>query len=152
MSQEFCESELLAAAAARSGAWPAGLQEHAAACALCAEARRITEILFGHAAMAPAQPLPANLVWQKLQARRRQLALRRATRCMTLMCVLAAVYAVVLAGWYLPQLWHTRLATDLSPLSSGVAFVGVATAVVGVLLGSCCFAYLGSRTDFRLRS
>lgn len=152
MSQEFCDSEPLVVAAARSGAWPTGLEEHAGACSVCAETRRVAETLLGHDAMTSAQPLPANLVWQRLQARRRQLALRRATRCMALMCVLAAVYAVALAGWYLPQLWRWQLATDFSPLSNGVIFVGVLTAIVAVLLGSCSFAYLGSRTDFRLRS
>jgi hypothetical protein len=151
VSQDFCEREALVAAAARSGAWQDGLEQHVATCAICAETRRITQMLLG-AAMRPAQPPPANLVWQRFEARRRQLALRRATRCMALMCVLAAVYAVVLAGWYLPQLWHARLASDFSPLSNGVVFVGVLAAILAVLLGSCCFAYLGSRTDFRLRS
>jgi hypothetical protein len=152
VSQEFCEREALVIGAARSGVWPDGLEEHVASCAVCAETRRIAQMLLGPAAMMPALPLPASVVWQRFAARRRQLALRRATRCMTLMCVLAAVYAVALAGWYLPQLWHARLVSDFSPLANGVVFAGVLAAILAVLLGSCCFAYLGSRTDFRLRS
>jgi hypothetical protein len=149
MSQEFCETEALVVAAARSGAWTSALGEHVAGCAACAETKRVAQLFLGHAT---SEPLTANLVWQRLQARRRQQAIRRATRCMALMCVMAAVYAVVLAAWYLPQFWHAQLATDLSSLSGGFAFAGVLAAIFAVLIGSCCFAYLGSRTDFRLRS
>lgn len=150
--REFCDREALVIAAVRSGAWTPQLEQHIAVCSACAETRRIAQ-LFRSAAVAsgPFQPPPANIVWQKLQARRQQQAIRRATQCMTLLCVLAAVYAVALAAWYLPGLWHRQLATDLSPLLSGAALAGVLTAILAVLVGSCCFAYLGSRTSFRLR-
>ncbi len=152
MSHEFCEREPRIIAAVRTGDWPAELQNHIGACAACVETKRIAQ-LFRQAAIAsaPVQPQPANVVWQKLQAQRRQLAIRRATRCMTLMCVLAALYAVAFAAWYLPELWHRQIAGDLTSLSSGGALAGLLTAILAVLLGSGCFAYLGSRTDFRLR-
>ena len=154
MTQEFCECEPLVAAAARSGIWPDELEHHIGRCPACTETKRISQLFVMHAATMSAQnrPLPANLVWQKLQARRRHLAIRRATRLMTLMRICAVVYAVVLAVWYLPQLWHAQLIVDLGPLSSGTAFVGVLAAILAVLIGSCCFAFLGSRTDFRLHS
>jgi small-conductance mechanosensitive channel len=149
MSREFCDTEPLVIAAARSGAWTSALEEHRAECAGCAEAKRVALLFLGQTT---SEPLPASLVWQRLQARRRQQAIRRATRCMTGMCALAVIYAIVLAAWYLPQLWHAQLATDLSSLSGGFAIAGVLAAILAVLIGSCCFAYLGSRTDFRLRS
>ena len=149
MSQELCEREALVMAAARSGAWTSALEEHVAGCAMCAETKRVAQLFLGRAA---SEPLPANLVWQRLQARRRQQVIRRAMRCMAMMCVMAAVYAVVLTAWYLPQFAHAQLATNLSSLSGGFAFAGVLAAILAVLIGSCCFAYLGSRTDFRLRS
>lgn len=153
MTGNVCEREPLVIAALRSGEWPAGLEHHVAACPACAETKRVAQLFHqAHVASAPLQPQPANIVWQKLQARRRQLAIRRATQCMTLMCVLAALYAVAFVAWYLPDLWNRQLASDLTPLSSGVGLAGVLTAIFAVLLGSCCFAYLGSRTDFRLRS
>jgi hypothetical protein len=70
------------------------------------------------------------------------------------MCILAAVYAVVLAAWYLPQLWHVQpaLATDLGTLSGGMIFAGVLTAGIAVVLGSCCLVLLGSRTTSRLHT
>ena len=34
----------------------------------------------------------------------------------------------------------------------GVVLAGVLTAIVAVLIGSCCMVLLGSRTDFRLRT
>lgn len=149
MTQEFCEREALVIAAARSGAWAAGLEEHLAVCAACAETRRVAQLFRGRAAR---EPLPANLVWQRIQARRRQRATRRATRFMAAMCVLAGIYAVTLIAWYAPQLWRPQFVPELSSLSGGVAFAGVLAAILAVLVGSCCFAFLGSRTDFRLRS
>lgn len=154
MTQELCEHELLVAAAARSGVWSTDLRAHTDACPACTETARVT-VLFLRQVSALAertQPLPAHLVWQKLQARRQQLAIRRATRCMTLMCVLAAVYTVVLGGWYLPRLWHAPVVGNLSPLASGIALTGVLAAIFAVLVGACCFVLLGSRPDFRLRS
>jgi hypothetical protein len=155
--REKCKQEPLVAAAARSGNWPAELEQHVAACAPCAETKRVAQLFLDHAATTSAQSRPpaAGLVWQKVQAQRRQQALIRATRCMTLMRILAALYAVALAAWYLPQLWHmqpAQLSTAFSALSSGMALTGVVTAVVAVVLGSCCLVLLGSRTTFRLHT
>jgi hypothetical protein len=154
MTQDICERESLVVTAVRSGAWPAELEQHASACAACTETKRVAQLFLEHAAdsSARSQPLPANILWRKLQAQRQQLAIRRATRCMTLLRILAAVYALVLAAWYLPQLWHTQLTTDLSALSRGVVVAGVLTAISAVFIGSCCLVLLGSRTTFRLRS
>lgn len=155
--REKCELEQQVAAATRSGIWPAELEHHIAACPPCSESRRVAQLFLQHAATTSAQSQPpaANIVWQKLQAQRRQQALTRAARCMTLLRIMAALYAVALAAWYIPQLWHAQpapLSTTLSALSSGIVFTGVVTAVVAVVLGSCCLVLLGSRTTFRLRT
>jgi hypothetical protein len=71
---------------------------------------------------------------------------------MTLMRIMAALYAVALAAWYLPQLWHMQPAPLSTALSGGMVVTGVVTAVVAVVLGSCCLVLLGSRTNFRLHS
>jgi hypothetical protein len=74
---------------------------------------------------------------------------------MTLMRIMASLYAVAVGAWYLPQLWHmqsAQLSTAFSALSSGMALTGVVTAVVAVVLGSCCLVLLGSRTTFRLHT
>jgi hypothetical protein len=157
MTRRKCEREPLIVAAAHSGVWPAGLEDHVAACPDCADTNQIAQLFLEHAAAASAQsdPPAANIVWHRIQAQRQQLALRRATQCMTLMRILAALYAVVLAAWYLPRLWHMppgQLFTALSPLSGGMVFAGVVTAVVAVALGSCCLVLLGSRTIFPLRT
>jgi hypothetical protein len=157
MSPDKCEREPLVAAAARSGIWPAELENHVTACAPCAEIKRVAQLFLDHAATTSAQARPpaANIVWQRMQAQRQQQALIRATRCMTLMRIMAALYAVAVAAWYLPQLWRLQPApfsTTLSALSSGMVLTGVVTAVVAVVLGSCCLVLLGSRTTFRLRA
>jgi hypothetical protein len=157
MIREKCERESSVVAASRSGCWPAELEDHVAACAPCAETKRVAQLFLDHAATTSAQNhLPAaNIVWQKMRAQRHQQALIRATRCMMLMRILAALYAVALAAWSLPQLWRTQpaqLSTALSALSSGMALTGVVTAVAAVVLGSCCLVLLGSRTNFRLHS
>jgi len=157
MIWEKCERESSVAAASRSGCWPAGLEHHVPTCPSCADAKRIAQLFLEHAAATSAQSHPpaANIVWRKMQAQRQHQALIRATRCMTLMRIMAALYAVALAAWYLPQLWHMQPAqrsTAFSVLSSGMVFTGVVTAVVAVVLGSCCLVLLGSRTTFRLHS
>jgi hypothetical protein len=149
MSLDFCEREALVVAAARSGSWTVELEEHVFACVECADTKRVAQLFLRHT---PSEPLSANLVWQRLQAHRRQQVIRRATRFMATMCVLVVIYAVSLIAWYVPHLWQPQFVADLSPLSGGVAFAGVLAAILAVLIGSCCFAYLGSRTDFRLRS
>ena len=150
MIREKCERQPLVIAAARSGIWPAELEHHVAACSSCAETKRVAQLFLNHAATTSAQSHPpaANIVWQKMQAQRQQQALIRATRCMTLMRIIAALYAVAVGAWYLPQLWHmqpAQLSTAFSALSSGIVFTGVVTAVVAVVLGSCCLVLLGSR-------
>ena len=157
MTQGNCEHEPLVAAATRSGSCPPELEHHVAACASCAETKRVAQLFLEHAATTSAQSRPpaANIVWQKMQAQRQQQALIRVTRCMMLLRILAALYAVALGVWYLPQLWQkqpAQLSTTLSALSSGMVFTGVVTAAVAVVLGSCCLVLLGSRTDFKLRT
>jgi hypothetical protein len=157
MMQNQCEHEWLVVASARAGIWPVGLENHLATCAICAETKRVAQLFQQHAAAMSAQSHPpaANIVWQKAQAHRQQLALKRATRCMAWMWASAAVYAIVLTAWYLPQLWHmqpSQFFLPLSPLESGRVFAGVSTAVAAVAVGACCLVVLGSRTTFRLHS
>jgi hypothetical protein len=153
VTREKCESESAVIAATRAGACPPDIAHHIAACEICAETARIAA-LFQNAAKTSAQfqPPSAALVWQRVQAQRQQLALARATRCTKWMCILAGVYAVVLAAWYLPQLWHMQPAfsTGLSTLSGGMILAGVLTAGIAVVLGSCCLVLLGSKTTSRL--
>ena len=160
MKQRTCEREPNVIAATRSGISPADLpaelKDHIAACAFCTETKRIAQQFQRGAKMAAqTPPPPANIVWQKVRAQRQRVALRRATQCVTVMSILAALYAIALTAWYLPQVWHmqpSQLATSLSTLSSGAVFAGVLTAILAVFLGSCCLAFLGSRTNFRLHS
>jgi hypothetical protein len=157
MTQEHCEHEPRVVASAHSGVWPANLESHVADCVICAETKRVTQLFLDHAATVSSQSRPpaANMVWQRMQAQRQQHALQRATRYMAWMRVLAALYAIVLAAWYLPQLWHMQSAPfsmTLSAFSSGTVLAGVLTAIVAVALGSCCLVLLGSRINFRLRS
>ena len=154
MTVRTCERESSVAAAARSGLWSADLEDHLAACAVCTETKRVAELFLQHASVISTQiqPSAASVVWQRMQTQRRQLALKRATQCVTLMSLLAGIYAAVLAGWYLPRLWQPQLSTDLSALSSEVVLAGVLTAVAAVLIGACCMILLGGKTDFRLRT
>jgi hypothetical protein len=155
MMQNPCEHESAVVFAARSGEWPDDLESHISACTACAETRRVAQ-LFRQAAKfsVETQPPPAAIAWQRLEARRQQQALKRATRCIALLWILAGVYAVALAAWSLPQLWHlpsSQLMASLIPLSSGIFIAGVVTSIVAVLIGGCCLVLLGSRTTFRLR-
>jgi hypothetical protein len=157
MTQNKCEREPLIVAAARSGNWPADLKNHVAACASCTETKHVAQLFLHYAAATSAQSHPpaANIVWHRLLAQRQRLALQRATQCIALMRILAALYAVVLAAWYLPQLWHmqpSQFSPALGPLANGMFLAAVLTAVVAVALGSCCLIFLGRRTDSRLRT
>ena len=151
-----CEHESAVVLAARSGVWPADLEGHIVACAACAETRRVAQLFHQAAKLSTdTQPPPVAIAWHRLQARRQQQALQRATRCIALLWTLAGVYAVALAAWSLPQLWplpSSQLTASLIPLSSGIFITGVVTSIAAVLIGSCCLVLLGSRTNFRLHS
>ena len=73
MTQTTCERAPSVIAATRSGLLPAELKDHIAACASCAETKRIAQ-QFQHAARIAAQTPPpaANIVWQKVRAQRQR--------------------------------------------------------------------------------
>jgi hypothetical protein len=152
MTNNGCEQESLVVAATRSGESTVELANHLASCAACAETKYVTLTLLQHAAMMSAgcQPRAPQRIWRKMQERRQQFALSRATRGLTAMWVLATVYFLVLLGRYLPAVWHTHSADMALAFSSlsGMVLVGIEIAVVSIALGSLSLLFIGRRIDF----
>jgi hypothetical protein len=140
-----CEREQQVIAATRSGLWASSLRAHLQDCALCAQTELIAAWLQEDAAKAVRMfdfP-PAGMVWRRAQARRREGALRRATRRPFLIVgALGAVYSVVVLLWGIFQLPQSVYRLFLAPprLSGDVALAGAAISAMLALVGSCLLA------------
>ena len=82
MKRNRCEREIEVVDALRTGASTAELDGHLRTCAVCAETRLVAGSLLRSAAALRTQQEPplAGQVWRRAQARKQEMALRRATR------------------------------------------------------------------------
>jgi hypothetical protein len=150
MNRQSCDREQRILAAQRSGAWEDDLRDHARDCPLCADVLVVAEFLQQEAIAAKDAPhLPsAGLVWWKSQLRAREMAVRRATRPLTVAMILATLACGAALLWFLAGAAQTPAgnATRMSVghfsqvlLSGDVLVFGLAltgSAIFCVLLGS----------------
>jgi len=145
MKPRRCEQASDVARAARTGFWPAALEQHAQSCPVCAETRAVTEALLQesmHMRTASSAP-PASQVW--LEARRRaRLHLRhralfwfRALRAVACIYLPAALLWAVSHRTLVPvrEAWKPSFRADFSSLLTGPAEV---VALSGALLAALC--------------
>jgi hypothetical protein len=101
MKQMGCEHENRVLRAMRSGKWTAELRQHAAGCADCSEAMRVAEALQAEARHSEMQCHPPDAHWILERSRRlaREAAVRRMSRLLKAMRILAAIYAMAAGVW-----------------------------------------------------
>jgi hypothetical protein len=118
MNRYACDQEQRILAALRSGAWEDDLREHAKDCPFCADVLIVSEFLRQEAVAATAEPPPigAGLLWWKSQLWAREIAVRKATRPITVAINLATLLFGAALLWFLNASAQTRdgIATRMS--------------------------------------
>lgn len=152
MSRHSCDRERRVLAALRSGVWEDDLRDHARDCPLCADVLVVAEFLQEESIAARQEPLlpGAGLLWWKSQLRAREIAVRRATRPITVAAILSTLACGVALFWFLTESAQAPagIATRMSVghfsqilwngdvLAFALALTG--SSIFCVLLGSLC--------------
>jgi len=129
--------------ALHNGHWPAAsspeLRAHVAACARCTQEVLLTTA-FQQArsdGIAASQPAPASIVWWRAKARRREEALRKATRPVLAAQIFALLVVLATVGLMAARHWSTvvdRALTAPSSISAALGLWGVAPIVIATVL------------------
>jgi hypothetical protein len=137
-----CEREQQVIEATRNGSWASSLRAHLRDCALCTQTELIAASLQEDAAKAKRvlELPPPGMIWRRAQARRREVALQRATRRPFLIAgALGVVYAVGFLLWgifQLPQSIYRPFVTPPGP-TGDMALAGAALSGILAIVGSC---------------
>ncbi len=149
MKPLHCEHASEVCRAARTGFWPAALEQHAEACPACGETRAVTEALLQESAHARAASPPpdASQVWLEARRRARIYLRHRALFWFRALRALAVIYVPAMLLWAVShrmgpvdEAWKPTFRADFSSLLTGPAEL---VALSGVLLAAVCI-FMGS--------
>jgi hypothetical protein len=140
MKPVSCEHESSIIRALHSGEWSSELRRHASECPDCSQALDLAEALGTVARRAEIGCNPPDPLWilQRSHRMAREIAMRRVTRLLAAMRVLAVVYIVAAALWLLRGYAATQYREVVSSMhgsSAGFALMGAMAAVVCVAAG-----------------
>jgi hypothetical protein len=91
----------------------------------------------------------AGVVWQRAQARKREIALKRAARPLIFMRAMSVVYVVLFALWVLHSFWRSGSMERISGwrgLQDETAWVGIAIAVLAIAIGAWYLLHDGGQS------
>ncbi|MFP5228699.1 MAG: hypothetical protein ACLGXA_13840 [Acidobacteriota bacterium] len=149
MKPRHCEHASEVTRAARTGFWPAALEQHAQICAVCGEARAVAEAFLQESArMQAASPAPdASRVWIEARRRVRVHLRHRALFWFRLLRTLTVIYVPAMILWAVSHRvapvrgdWKPSFHMDFGSFLTGPA---EAFAVSGILLAALCI-FMGS--------
>lgn len=151
MNPRSCERELEVASAVRASLCSVELSEHVDGCAICAEARQVTEKLLHYAAALRTGQEPARVdrVWRLAQARRQEMILKRAQRPLIFMRLLSLGCAVIFAAWFLRDfsgLGYPGWLRAWDFVGLGAASTGAGIAVLCIAMGAWYLIHEGKRS------
>jgi hypothetical protein len=151
MNRRWCERESDAVQALRTGLLSAELRKHILSCAICTEALAAARVMLQVASFwsAVQEPPAADLVWRRAEARRREVALKRATRPLIFMRGLSVVYGALSVVWFLHYLWRAgflELFLGWNVLQSEATCFAAAIAVLSIVIGAGYLLRDGRRT------
>ncbi len=140
MKQMGCEHESRVIRALHSGQWTSELRRHAAGCGDCSEALRVAEALREESSRSQMQCQLPDPQWilQRSRLLAREAAVKRMSRMMKAMQILAATYAVAAVGWLArgyAALQYREIASALHGATSHFALLGTLVAAVCVTAG-----------------
>jgi hypothetical protein len=141
MNRSWCERESDAVRSLRTGLLSPELQNHVLSCTICTEARAAAQMMLQTASLlhVKLEPPAGALVWRRAEARRKEIALKRATRPLVFMRVLSAVYVVLSGAWFLHYFWRSdflELLSDWSVLRSEGAWFTAVIALLAIAIGA----------------
>ena len=140
MKQMGCEHENRVLRAMRSGQWTAELRRHASGCADCSEAMRVAMALQAEARRSEMLCHPPHPDWILERSRQlaREAAVRRMSRLLKAMRILAAIYAMAAGVWLVhgfAALSYREIASSLHGPSSHFALLGAIVTAAFVSAG-----------------
>jgi hypothetical protein len=152
MKQNRCEREIEVVDALRTGAWTPELDGHLRTCAVCAETRLVAGSLLRRAAALrmEIEPPTAGPIWRRAQARRQEMALRRATRPLIFMRAVSMICVIAFAAWLLRSFGHFAdrgLISGWGAMTAQTAAAGAAIAVACIAVGAWYLLHEGKRQD-----
>jgi hypothetical protein len=156
MNRILCKRESDVVEALRRDSFSDELRGHVRNCSICAETQAVAQMLQTASRLhVEYEPSAAGLVWRRAQARKNEIALKRATRPLIYLRALSVVYLVLFAVWLLHYFWRPdfmELLSGWNVLQSETACFGVAIAVLAVAIGACYMLYDGRRSSEVLSS
>jgi hypothetical protein len=135
-----CEHEHRAIRAFGSGQWTSELRRHISECEDCSEALRIAEALREESSRSQIKCQLPDPYWilQRSRQLAREAAVRRMSRLLKAMQILASTYAVAAAAWLTRDyvvLPYREIASSLHGASSHFALLGTLAAAACVTAG-----------------
>jgi hypothetical protein len=150
MNRILCERESDVVEALRRDFFSDELRGHVRSCSICAETQAVAQMLQTASRLhVEYEPSAAGLVWRRAQARKNEIALKRATRPLIVMRAMSVVYVVFSAAWLLHYFWRSGSMESISGwnvLQSETAWFGVAIAVLAMAIGAWYLLRDGGRS------
>jgi hypothetical protein len=151
MNRILCKRESDVVEALRRDSFSDELRGHVRSCSICAETQVVAQMMLQTASRLHVQhePSAAGLVWRRAQARKNEIALKRATHPLIVMRAMSVVYVVFCAAWLLHYFWRSGSMDSISGwnvLQSETACFGVAIAVLAMAIGAWYLLRDGGRS------
>jgi hypothetical protein len=140
MNRILCKRESDVVEALRRDSFSDELRGHVRSCSICAETQVVAQMLQTASRLhVEYEPSAAGLVWRRAQARKKEIALKRATRPLIVMRAMSIVYVVFSAAWLLHCFWRPGSMGSISGwnvLPIETVFADVAIAVLAMAIGA----------------
>jgi hypothetical protein len=127
------------------------LLEHVRSCSVCAETQAVARMMLRAASLRSAEhEVPdAGVMWRRVEARKKEIDLKRAARPLIFMRVLSAVCVAFSATWFLRYLRRPSLMELFSGwnvLASESALFAALIAVLAIVIGAGYLLHDGRRS------
>ncbi len=151
-----CERESDTVKALLTGLVSSELKEHIARCGVCAETAAAAQVVLATAASLRVEDgSAAGMIWRRAEARKKEIALERATRPLVVMRFLSVVYVVLAGAWFLRYVWRSssaRLLPEWNVMGSETAAIAALIALAAIAIGALYMLHDSRRSGRRVSS
>ena len=146
-----CERESEVVRALRAGGLSFELRDHVLKCTICAETQTAAGLMLEAASLLLAEdgPSSAGLIWRRAEVRKKEIAIKCATRPLIVMRILGVVYAVLCGAWFLRYVWRSNSVRLLNWDVSGSekAYMASLIVLVTIAVGAWYMLHDSRRSD-----